>query len=55
MGGDVAPAPQTTNETRFKSSNSTYANALTKLSEKQLTFYRKALKDLTKTLAEAVS
>ena len=40
-------------ETRFKSSSSTYNNALSNLTEKQLTFYRKALKDLSKTLVEA--
>ena len=42
-------------KTRFKNSNRTYANALTNISEKQLTFYRKAPKNLSKTLAEAVS
>ena len=41
--------------TQFESSNSTYNNALSNISEKQLTFYRKALKDLSNTLAEAVS
>ena len=40
---------------RFESSNSTYSNALSNLSEKTLTFYRKALKDLSMTLVEAVS
>ena len=42
-------------KTRFENSNSTYTNALSNLSEKQLTFYRKALKDISKTLVEAVS
>ena len=49
------PHLRQTLKTRFESSNSTYANALTHLTEQQLTFYRKALKDLSKTLAEAVS
>ena len=39
---------------RFEGSNSTYNLAFSNLSEKKLTFYRKALKDLSKTLAEAV-
>ena len=53
MGGDVASAPQT----RFENSNSnsTYTNALPNLSEKQVTFHRKALKDMLNTLAKAVS
>ena len=42
-------------KTRFESSNSTYNDALKKLSVKTLSFYRKALKDLSKTVAEAVS
>ena len=40
---------------RFESSNCTYNNAFSNLTEKKLTFYRKALKELPKTLAEAVS
>ena len=40
---------------RFGSSNSAYNNAISKLTEKQLTFYRKALKDLSKALVEAVN
>ena len=39
---------------RFESS-SNYANTLTNMSEKTLVFLRKALKDVSKTLAEAVS
>ena len=41
-------------ETRFENKNSTYTNALTKMSEKTLVFYRKSIKDLSKTLAETV-
>ena len=55
MGGDVAPHPRQLLKTRFESSNSTYNNALSNLTEMQLTFYRKARKDLSKTFAEAVS
>ena len=53
MGGDVASTPQTTTYNKIRNSSSIYANALTSL-VKQLTFYRKALKKLSKTLVEAV-
>ena len=42
-------------ETRFEISYSTYANALTNLSEKALIFYRKAINKLSKALGEAVA
>ena len=35
--------------------SSNYANALTNMSENRLVFFRKALKKVSKTLAEAVS
>ena len=40
---------------RLERNNSPYAYAFRNLSEMALTFYRKALKDLLKSLAEAVS
>ena len=40
---------------RFKSSHSTYSIAHANLSKKVLVFYRKAMKDLTNTLAVARS
>ena len=41
-------------KTRFENS-SNYANALTNLTEKRLIFFRKALKEVSKTQVEAVS
>ena len=55
QGADVWVGMWTLMLTRFENNNSTYTNALTNLSEKVLVFYRKALKELLKTLAEAVS
>ena len=48
------PSLRQTQKSRFENNNS-YANALTNLSEKSLVFYRKALKEVFKTLAEADS
>ena len=42
-------------KTWFEGSNSTYANLLTNLTERDPTSYRKVMKDLSMTLAEAVS
>ena len=42
-------------KTRFENSNCNYNNDISDLNEKQFTSYRKALKDLSNTLAEAVS
>ena len=53
MGRDVDTVPQTL-KSRFENS-SNYANTLTNLTEKRLVFLRKALKEVSKTLAEAVS
>ena len=38
----------------FENSNSTYANAVTDLSEEALVFFRKVINNLSKTLAKAV-
>ena len=48
------PALRQILKTRFKNS-SNYANTLTNLSDERLVFVRKALKEVSKTLAEAFS
>ena len=40
---------------RFERCNPTYINALTNISERALGYYRKSIKELSKTLAEAIS
>ena len=53
-GGIWSPSLRQTLKSRFEDS-SDYANALTNLLEKELVFFRKVFKKVSKTLAEAVS